>query len=466
MLTGCSGAEDLAEVCGEARRLPSGACCGPWTIAVDGSCERRLWQSLDNTVAGPVGQLEVAVAADGTGLAAWLRQGHCFVGEQTPTTWESIAVSAGLDGIATGLVIAASLDGSALVGWQQVDAQPTGAFVSSRSAPGAWTRPQDDDRVSFDNGTSAFALALGAAGDAVYVWNQVESLGILAATRAPEAGSFRRPADGDDWLSPEGFFTNKPKVAVNASGDAVIAWFQSIGEDLLVWASERTGGAGEFSRPLAGQELSLDRPGPELGPYYVDNTQTAIHDAGHAVVVWEHPYDELTALQLSTRDPDGTWHIPASPIETFTVQEGTARLPLPVFSRGGDLFIIWWHEVGDARTVMLAHRLHDGTWLHPGSAPLQLSAPGVWATDPRIAVGSDGGVVAAWLERDDETDTMRVVSRRTHDTWEGAWENGVVLATAQPGAAMYAVSLAIGTSHERVLAGWVEGGVGSFASID
>jgi len=370
-----------------------------------------------------------------------------------------------LDGPVSSVALRSGPDGQAVVAWRQHAEALGGVYVSSRSAPDRWTVPRPGvDRLSFAPDAGQPAVAIGRGGHVVAAWNQnsddIQSAQI--ATRREGADRFRRPAGPQDALSLPINFVNDPRPAVNSHGDAVVVWSQSDGGALRVWVSERYGADGPFSKPASGEQLSVDTPGPEGGLYFVDEAVVDIADSGAAFVVWEQPFsEEGTALAAAYRDTQGAWHGPVDETDSFTPQQGASRRPQVHFARSGELFVVWYHDGGETRSVRLAQTDPTGNWIHSGGSPIELSSAS-FATDPRIAVGEDGGVLVVWLEVDG-SDTM-VKARRSHVEALGVWEPTETLWTSQPEEPVYGLSVDVGASHDHVLVGFIESGEVYFAT--
>lgn len=132
-------------------------------------------------------------------------------------------------------------------------------FVSERSASGGWTDPASE-QDAFSSLPTAYEPRpiFFPNGDRMVVWNQWMSTGYgVAVAERRGAGGWEMPADADDVLSQHYLFSNAPTPAVNARGDALISWYQSGGDSLLAWQSERFGYEGAFSRPGPSDYLSV-----------------------------------------------------------------------------------------------------------------------------------------------------------------------------------------------------------------
>jgi hypothetical protein len=109
---------------------------------------------------------------------------------------------------------------------------------------------------------------------------------------------------------------------------------------------------------------------------------------------------------------------------------------------------VWEQHDASGDAVFAARRAPDGRWIDPGRAPARLSSPGATAYGATLAVGPDGGAIAAWAEG------TRIAARRTgadRASWEALeWLSPEHAADVGPPVA------AMGP-HDRAVVGWPQG---------
>ncbi len=342
-----------------------------------------------------------------------------------------------------------------------------------REPPADWEPlAQDGEVLSFESSAYSPDVAVGPEGEVVTVFSQVAGQRHGVAVVRKHDGELHGPESVQDLLSPAILFTNEPKIVINAQGEALVSWYQSVGGPLNVFVSEGSSLDGGFSRPEADEQLSLDHPGAEGGDgMFLDDSIPAISSGGERAVVWTQPtaFGE-SGVFLATRQPDGDWQRPASFEDVFTASGRVIRCPQMAFSAGGDLYLSWL-EVSPAgsRRVQLAHRHGAGSWLATGREPLTLSLDDR-ASCPALDTGRDGGVAVSWKEKS-ANDADVVYVRRSNDqlsaTSEAArWTSPAALNTPDPQTAVGSLSLSVGGLDDRIAVAWVASGRLKLATFD
>jgi len=468
---GCGGEpaatcdDPVACTCGADRALPDGSCCPVWTRAdAGGVCRERTWTiPPSGQTLGEPGARRQAVSLDGTGRAflVWdqadeVGQDLVIVAEEGEGGFSLRTPSAALPGFAVQPSIVAGETGFVVVSWRQSLTGGDGDIHrSERSEDGTWTDPTSAaDRVSFGEKAYEPRLATRPSGEVVQVWNQWYDgmhFGVAVARRSTPGGSWEGPTSEGDVLSPPSFFSNAPQIALNTRGDALSSWYQSAGTQLMAFMSERLGPDGAFSRP--GIEDYISYPGAPVDSDPVSNPKPALAEDGRGVVVWTQETGQGdVAVYMASRSADGVWTRPTSLADTFSRPTGACRDVRAVFDRRGTVYVVWSQIVEGVRVIHLAMRATDGTWVHPGDAPLVLSSPfASEAISPVIAAGRDGGVAIAWSE--EAQGNYRVVARRGDAAGFGEVEG----LSPPDGEDALSPHIAIGGPNDRAAVVWAHG---------
>ena len=383
----------------------------------------------------------LAVDGRGRAIAVWesSRDGKSVVtvAEETSTgAWTTRDPGAALGGRDSAPSVAAGADGAAIVAWVHAT-DPSGVFVSEREASGEWRDP----RSPFAANAVEPCVASSASSEQLIAWCQQSAgtWGVAIADRMP-GQAWRRPAGADGVVSPSILFANQPRLALDARGDALVAWYQSEGVPLMTYVSERRGAEGSFSHPSTPEHLSAGGAPVTSDPFA--NPRPALGPHGEAAVVWVQDDGEGgTRVYLATRAALGAWTHPADLRDSFSLGSRVARGAQVAFGAAGELYVVWSERLGAEETVVAARRAPDGRWTDAGRAPAKLSR-GRLAYAPCIVAGPLGGVLATWVEEDGAA-TRRIVARRTGS--DRPWElpeqlsretpadPGVPLATVGPG---------------------------------
>jgi hypothetical protein len=170
--------------------------------------------------------------------------------------------------------------GDAIVVWERSDDVNQVVSASVRPAGGAFSAPVDVSAVMPRDslGVSVPAVAMSDGGAAVVAWRRTDAGGGVQASTRPAGGAFSAPvlvsAPTQDVATS---IPSAPSVAMDAVGDAVVAWDRrpAVGESRVAQAAVRPAG-GAFSAP---QDISLTG-GDALA------TQVAMDALGDAVAVF------------------------------------------------------------------------------------------------------------------------------------------------------------------------------------
>jgi hypothetical protein len=269
--------------------------------------------------------------------------------------------------------------------------------------------------------TASPQVAVNRQGAAVAVWTQAyhgHRFTILAAAREPGRRFGSRRALGRTTR----FLGGSPHVAMNARGDAVAMWARS---DSIELSARRAGGRFGASqtiparRPLTGGVVVADdgaavatwtaggrvylgrrAPGHRFGRARLLNpagpgastASAAVGRDGTVVVAWRSARSTSAMIVERAGNPEPPQTLASyDPFLTFAA-------PAAAVTPTGEALVAWSQGIhdptGDRMQVAVASRL-------PGSsfgAPRILSAPGVSASQPSLAVEGTGEVVAAWSE--------------------------------------------------------------------
>jgi hypothetical protein len=288
-------------------------------------------------------------------------------------------------------------------------------------------------KVGTTNGPNV-SFAMAPSGEAVLVWAQ-ENRSIHAVTRR---------SDGN-WSAPtiiyEGQFVEAPSVAIDGSGGAITTWESETGSSKGVDAASLEGGVWSAAvvleastRSKARQTAAISSTGDGFvaweeyaAPGWITKVATRVADAwvgtskvpggsetgaipniavtgaGEAIVVWR----EGEQMQASSRPLGGEWTTPTPISVTETI---TSQAALGV-TAAGEVIAVWSGSSGEARHVQAATRSAAGLWQSPTTLDV---ASGGDLDAPRLAVGANGGGVAAWASSQSELLADNEVRETTH----------------------------------------------------
>jgi hypothetical protein len=222
-------------------------------------------------------------------------------------------------------------------------------------------------------------VALDPAGDAVVVWahtvgNPVTGFQIQSAAR-PAGGAWGPPQD----VSVQSVNADlTPQIGLDATGNAIAVWRRFNGSQRIIQSSRRPAG-GVWSMP---QDLSA------LGQNATEE-QVAVDPAGNAIAVWKRSNGTNDIVQAASRPvASGVWQLP----QDLSAIGQNASAPQIALNAAGTAAAVWYRFTGTEYAVQSAVRSAAGAW----GATKDLSAVGQSSYEAQVAIDPAGNAVAAW----------------------------------------------------------------------
>ncbi|HEX7058319.1 MAG TPA: PKD domain-containing protein [Solirubrobacterales bacterium] len=330
----------------------------------------------------------------GETVAIWERQNGINHDVQVSTRSPGSAFSAPVDlsPSSTNPDVAISPQGEAVAVWRHFDIA-SGKYVTqaaTRAPGGSFSAPIDISVSSTAAAPRDFHVAVGPGGAAALVWIQKDpdsvedpnQFSVLASVR-PAGGSFSAPMIVSPLPLVVGDDANNPGVAVDASGDVVVAWQynDSALAHSLIQVSSRLAGA-SFAAPIPISDTSHDAGLPAV----------AMDATGEATVVWAESDGVDQLIRAASGAPGGSF---TSPVD-LSASGQDAFTPDIAIAPGGDATAVWTRSNGSNFIIQAATRPPGGVF----SAPADLSAPGQDAFDPEVAMNASGAATVVWRRSD------------------------------------------------------------------
>lgn len=322
---------------------------------------------------------------------------------QPPDTLSHLGIDpeAGLDGHGTAIVI-----------WDG----PIGVEETERPAGAEWRSP----KLVLPSGGGNPQVATNARGDAIIAAPQQalhHSEGIEIAMRSA----------GRSFSSPQMISGHEnafePRVAMNARGDALVAWQVDSARGSLVRASFYRADAG-WSRPRTVSDLHAFSDS--------ESHHVAIDERGDAIVVWFAQRHRPLFVEEASRDAEGRWRARRVLAKASTVEQ-----PEVGMDARGDTIVAWWEDGHEWARVRPA----PARW----AAARMVSKSGGPAS---LAVDRRGDALLAWSDRTGITAAAR---RATHTGWKTS-------RVAPGGGALAEPTVSIAPNGECVVAWFDEAG--------
>lgn len=358
---------------------------------------RELWgtaERIDSTDAVESLSPQLGVDAQGVAHVVWWQtdgeSSHIFSNRYSPGqgwgTPEMIQTGEVTEARTPALAVAAS--GEAVAVWVQRDIEKRGSVVwANLYTPGqGW----GNARLIGQAQPGFIGLELDAAiddgGNAIAVWTRDGTQGqaVWASYYSSDAGWGAPVAvgPGEDL-----FDAPKPRVAMDAEGNAHVLWQQFADGSQDIWWNLYTAGRGWGEASLLeDDEHRAGDPAIAVGP------------SGIAHAVWWQSDGSLQNVWASLYTPGQGWSAPElieSPIED-PKDEGSAISPQVAVDPAGNAFAIWQQE-DLFRFNIWSNRFVPGRgW---GTAEL-LEQEEFFSTAPQIAVDANRHAHAVWAQAD------------------------------------------------------------------
>ncbi len=295
--------------------------------------------------------------------------------------------------------VAMDASGNAIAVWSQYAPQTTFSIWASpfsRSAA-AWDTPKLVETNEQGN-ASAPQVAMDASGNAVAVFWQFDGVHY-------NIWGNRYRASNGTWGTPQLIETSDagdasaPSVAVDASGNAVVVFWQFDGARYNIWSNRYVASNGTWG---AAELIETSDAGDASAPY------VAINPSGTAVAVfWIHDGTHYNIWSNRLTAASGKWGT-AELIEAN--DQGDATTPQVAVDQSGNAVAVWPQSDG-TRYHVWANRYSasEGSW---GTAAQIEANDQDGAFAPQVVTDGAGNAMAVWRQRDGAR----------HDIWASRYQ--------------------------------------------
>jgi hypothetical protein len=280
--------------------------------------------------------------------------------------------------------VAVDAHGDTIAVWRSV----SGIQTATRPAGGSWLPPQT---VATPGGREP-QVASDASGDVIVVaprQGHGASTGIQAVLR-PSGDAFS-PAQtistpGNDF---------DPRMAMNARGDALVAWERDSGHSCIVEAAFHPANA-RWSKPRVLSDSHAGCPADQ---------HVAIDGRGDAIVAWLAQRGRTQFVESATRGANGRWTariLATAPVIDETVDVG--------MDTRGDTMVVWHEEAlkGNGSGIWTRLRTAGRRW---GTAR---TIPGAHGGPPSLAIDPRGDALVTWQDKRG----IEAAARPTGGSWQ------------------------------------------------
>jgi len=325
----------------------------------------------------PVSQPVVARGVGGREAASWVEGDHLAVSVRDgaanwPAATHFPARQAGA--LLTPVEVLVDGHGDVTVGWLEGPANDRRLLTRALRA-GIW----QDVRTLSSAATAAAALAMDGAGNVTAAWLQAGTAAGSCDIRAADAPAGQAFA-GATVLSHD--CRNEIDLAVNARGDALVAWSNRLvirGGSPVIAAQRAAGGS--WSLPVI-----VAAP-----TYRSHSARVALADNGKAVAVWADAYGP----QFARRNAAGRWTA-AAPVDPAGRWPYTGQNDVVIDAQGNATAILGAWDASYVAQGLVASRL--GAAATQWSAMQRITAAGATIEAFSVQATPAGNLVVGWMD--------------------------------------------------------------------
>jgi uncharacterized protein with GYD domain len=372
-------------------------------------------QRIEADNAGDAGLPQIAVGADGIGIAVWHQSDgtrrNIWANRYTPAGgWGSAEIIEAGSGDATTPQIAIDLDGNALAVWHQSDGTRRNIWANRYTTAGGWGAAELIE--ADDTGDAEFPeIAIDPDGDASATWHQADGTREnIWANRYTTAGGWGAAEliEMDDTAD-----ARFPQIAADPNGNAIAVWYQA-GGSRSIWANRYTPAGG-----WGAAELIEASGGAAEGPH------VAVDPNGNALAVWYQDDGVRLSIWANRYTTTGGWGA-AELIETDDAGNAiAARIAIAV---SGNALAVWQQHDGIRRNIWANQYTTTGGW---GAAERIEADNAGNALGPQIAIDVHGNALAVWRQHDGTVENIQA----NRYTSAGGWGSAELVETDDTGGA-------------------------------
>jgi hypothetical protein len=241
-------------------------------------------------------------------------------------------------GDAFGGQVAFDAAGNALVVWTQFDGTRHNIWANRYSAStGLWgvAGPIETDTLE----ASGPQVAFDATGNALVVWTQIDSTpyNIWANRYSASTGLWGVAAP----IETNAGFDFVPRVAIDATGNALAVWTQFDGTNYSIWANRYSASTGLWGVATRIENLAGDAEAPQI----------AIDTTGNALVVWRQFNNTRGSIWANRYSANTGFWGTATRIETNAGEAADADVAIDAM---GNALVVWHQSDGPVSSTLLS----------------------------------------------------------------------------------------------------------------
>ena len=302
--------------------------------------------------------------------------------------------------------------GNAVVLWAQApDGVSSPRLLMSEFRNGAWINPasRSDYIGPGSSGVNYWPVVMNSQGDALIAWEYGSPSRVLLSER--RNGIWTHPATENDSISVGSGYANRPALAMDESGNALVLWSRAEGLFLSEYRN------GSWTHPASVSE-TFNPGGGEVGQYSV-----AMDDLGNALAAWTQRDSSNDYRLLIGEYRNGAWSKPASVADSISPAGSPVDSSAPklVMDDQGNALVVWLQQDDDGNRQVFLSEYRGGIWTHPVGLADNISPDGSWVNTFDVATDGLGNALITWYQPTDpnlQADTTKVYrSEYRNNAW-------------------------------------------------
>ena len=288
--------------------------------------------------------------------------------------------------------VAIDNSGNTVITWQQNGGTSTQIFKSQYRS-GSWTHPSGlSDNISPKGQIATHPdIAMDNSGNTVVAWTQTDGTNFQIFKSEFRSGTWNHPSGLSDSISVDGQNAFYPKIALGNSGDTVITWVQSDGVTAQIFKSEYRAGIWNHPSDLS-DNISPDAKAATLPKVAMDNS-------GNTVITWlqkEGTKDQIFKSEYRS----GSWIHPIDLSDNLSPDIAKRVYASQIAMDNSGNTVITWRQFDGTNSQIFKSEYRSGAWSKPADLTDSISPAGGNAYDPQVAMDSTGNTVITWKQFD------------------------------------------------------------------
>lgn len=297
--------------------------------------------------------------------------------------------------------IASDANGNAIAVWQQYDGTRNNIWARRYTRGSGWGTAQNIE--SNDDSAAYPRVAIGASGDATVVWYQSNGTGydIWANNYRPDYGW-----NTAQVIETDTGFAFPPRVVVDTNGNAIAVWSQNDGFRHNIWANRFTPDNGWGTAEI----IEADN-GNAVNP------RVAVDGYGNAISTWQQFDGTNYNIWINRYSINSGWSTPQ-----LIENDNTASMLYPEIAvdANGDAVVVWQQYDGFDQNI-------TNIWANNYSATSDWGTAQLIETDntghawfPKVAIDGSGNAIAVWHQNDGVRDNVWANNYTSATGWNTA----------------------------------------------